>query len=810
MGVLAAAAIVAGALAAYRNSFSGPFIFDDILGIERNPSIRSLWPLTGPLNPKTDTTLTGRPFANLSFALSYRFGGLDVTGYHEANLLIHVLAGLALFGIVRRTLRRAGPGSLVLAFVAALLWTVHPLQTESVTYVVQRVESLMGLLYFLTLYCFIRGAERESASGAASVCWFGLSWLACLLGMATKEVMVSAPVIVFLYDRTFIGGSFLESWRRRRGFHLCLAATWALVAWLALGTNGRNGTSGFGVGVKAWDYYLTQFPAVVRYLELSLWPRPLLFDYGTQWVAHPVSVIPDAMIVVAGVAGTLWALRRRPAVGFLGAWFFSILAPTSLIPGNRQTMAEHRMYLALAPVIIAGTLALDRICLRLFPDLDRRRASRALLFCGLAAAVVLAALTARRNLDFRTEQAIWEDTVAKNPDNAYPRNNLGNVYLKEHRLADAIAQYREVVRLQPDYAMGHNNLGTALLNQGKRAEALEQFDEALRLKSDYPDLHNNIGVALIDTDVPRAIAEFETLLRDQPDFAGAHFNLGNALARVGRLPEAVAQYKEALRLDPGIAQVYNNLGLALDALNRLDEAEEQFVAAVQVDPGFVEAYTNLGNALLKAGRPLEAIHEYQRALRLRPGYVDAHFNLANALLRTGSLSDAESEYREALRLRPNYAAARINLGDVLAREGQLDAAVSQFSEAVRLRPDDALAQNDLGGAFLRQRQTALAERHLEAALRLKPDYAEAHNNLANALLQDGHPADAIPHYQEALRLKFDSPELRNNLGSALFGLGRLGEARRQFEAALRLKPDFPDARANLDNATAALGGAPRR
>jgi Flp pilus assembly protein TadD len=628
----------------------------------------------------------------------------------------------------------------------ALWWTLHPLQTESVTYLVQRVESLMGLLYFLTLYCFIRGVEveegavssfaplrgataDEKAARGTSLIWFGLAWLACLFGMATKEVMVSAPVVVFLYDRTFVGGSFKDAWRRRWKFHLSLAATWILVSYLALGTHSRNGTSGFAVGVKWWDYYLTQFPAIVRYLSLSVWPRPLVFDYGTQWVAHPASVIPAAAGVLSLVAGTVWALWRRPALGFLGFWFFAILAPTSLIPGNRQTMAEHRMYLALVPVLVLLAEALAWVGARLDDGRGRRRASAAILAGGLAVAAVLGVLTARRNDAFRSNQALWEDTAAKIPDNPYPHNNLGNVYIAQGRVREALAQYREVVRLKPDYAEGHNNLGTALLKEGKKSEALAQFAEAGRLRPDYPDLQNNIGVAVIDSDVPRAIAEFQEILRTDPNYAEVRFNLANALGRAGRLPEAIAQYHEALRLGVNLPQVHNNLGITLAAANRLDEAEAEYVTALQLDPTYAEAYTNLGNALVKAGQVPEAIHEYQSALRLRPS-VEAHFNLANALALHGALADAEAEYGEALRLNPRYGAAHVNFGNVLIADGQLAAAVGEYSEAVRLQPDNVQAHNNLGGAFLRQGRPEEARWQFEEALRLKPDYASARDNLA--------------------------------------------------------------------------------
>ena len=210
----AALAIGVAAMATYLNSLNGPFIFDDISAIQQNETIHSLGRALSP--PPGALPVSGRPVVNLSFALNYALSGLNVWSYHLANLLIQALAGITLFGLVRRTLANgrtpfsdaAFPVSVSLAFSIALLWTLHPLQTESVAYTSQRAESLMGLFYLLTLYFLVRGSDAEKAGETAPGRWFGLSCAACFLGMLSKEVMVSAPLMALLYDRTFLSGSF--------------------------------------------------------------------------------------------------------------------------------------------------------------------------------------------------------------------------------------------------------------------------------------------------------------------------------------------------------------------------------------------------------------------------------------------------------------------------------------------------------------------------------------------------------------------------------------------------------------------------
>jgi tetratricopeptide (TPR) repeat protein len=788
---VAAGTIVVAALAAYHNSFSGPFIFDDRPAIADNPTIRHFWPIRPVLSPPhvTGSTVNGRPLLNLSLAVNYAISSTGVWSYHALNLAIHILAGLTLFGIVRRTLgwmasrpsarRSLGAGGpFPLGVAITLLWVLHPLQTESVTYIVQRAESLMGLFYLLTLYCFTRYAENrpsyvkatenEEAGGRG---WAMLSIICCLLGMATKEVMVSAPLMVWLFDRTFVSGTFRKAWRRHWGLYLGLASTWLLLGYLAIGTGGRGHTVGFGAGVAWPAYALTQFGAVAHYLRLSFWPHPLVFDYGTAVVSRLGDVAPQLAIVALLLAVTLVALWRWPALGFCGAWFFAVLAPTSsIVPVATQTTAEHRMYLPLAAVVALVVLVIYAVAgRRSFP-----------LF--LAMAVGLGFLTARRNEDYRSAVSIWSDTVAQYPESSRAHNNLANALAENPgRLSEAVAHYEEALRLKPDNAEAHYNLANALATIPSRLpEAITHFEEALRLKPDYAEAHNNLAIALatIPSRLPEAIAHYEQALRLKPDYAEVHNDLAVALAKIpGRLPEAIAHYEQALRLKPDYAEAHSNLAIALAKV---------------------------------PGRLPEAIAHYEQALRLKPDYAEAHFNLANALAKIpGRLPEAITRFEEALRLKPNYAEAHNDLAVALAKiPGRLPEAITHFEEALRLKPDYAEAHNNLAIALTKiPGRLSEAIAHYEQALGLKPDDAEAHFNLANALAKiPGRLPEAIAHYEQALRLEPDYVEAHNNLAVAYANTGRLDEAIRQLEMALRFNPDFSDARRNLERLKA-LGGA---
>jgi tetratricopeptide (TPR) repeat protein len=763
---LAGGVVVLSVVAAYHDTFSVPFILDDHQMFAHNPTIRHLG---SALLPPPSSTAGGRPVFNLTFACNYALGGMNVWGYHAVNLLIHTLAALVLFGLVRRTLlrpafaglRRAGPpapnpqagqsfaDAAWLAMAVAVLWALHPLQTEAVTYISQRAESLMGLFYLLTLYCFVRGAEnqRTESSGQKadtrvqiqeneiqkpsdfcpllSVLWLLASVCSCLLGALTKEVIVTAPVMVLLYDRTFVAGSFREAWRRRRGYYLGLACTWLLVGCLLTGLGQRG--AGFDQGISSWNYALTSCRTVVLYCKLAFWPHPLVFDYGTRIVTNAAEIAPYASVLALLLAGVAFALGSRPVIGFGGAWFFVILAPTSsVVPLAFQPMAEHRLYLSLASVITGGVLVL-------YGFLGRRSFP---VFFVMAAG--LGWLTVQRNRDYRSELSIWNDTVAKCPDNARAHSNLGTILLEApRRLSAAVAQFETALKIDPKYAEAHNNLGDAF--------------------------------SMMPGRLPEAIVEDEIALRLQPNYATAHYNLGNALAQSGRLSEAITQYETALLLNPGSVETYNNLGNAMLKLpGRQAEAVAQYRAALRIDPDSAETHNNLGNAMLEMpGQRSGAIAEYEAALRIAPDYAEAHNNLGRALINLpGRWSEAVGEFETALRLNPDYAEAHYNLGNAwIDSPGRLPDAIVEYQEALRINPALVAAHANLGTALLKvpgRLPEAIAQ--YEAALRIDPDSVEAHFDLGEALLGvPGRLSDAIVQYQEALRLKPDLAPARERL-----------------------------------------------
>ena len=544
--------VIAGA-AVYFNSLDGVFLFDDLPNIVERERIRSLSPV-GPL------LAARRPVVELSLAVNYALGGLDPRGYHIGNIVIHILAGLTLFGVVRRTLLvgrngvkgrhapahgipsvRAKKAERVngtlgngFAFTVSLLWLVHPLQTESVTYLVQRAESLMGFFYLGALYCMIRGAQAPKP-----LLWYTTAVVSCALGMGSKGVMVTAPLIVLLYDRAFLADSVRDLFRRRWGLYAALATTW-LILWTCgivpsvFNTSNTVSRVGFGFqGISPVDYLLTQPGVILYYLRLAVWPHPLCLDYAWPVADSAVAIAGPALVIgLLGVA-VVWAFRRAPSLGFAGACFFLILGPTSSFIPIRDPLFEHRMYLPLAGVIVV-VVALGHWALKRLTD-GRRLSSRARVRIAsglvLLIAVALGTTTIRRNRDYRSQFGMWMDIAAKRPNNARAQVNLASELLRRpDRLDDVIAHVQRALRIDPTIAVAHENLGKALFRQGRVGEAIESLRRAAALS---------------------------------PDLAGPHFGLGVALDSAGRLSEAVQAYRTALRLQPEHPDVQRALAHAL-------------------------------------------------------------------------------------------------------------------------------------------------------------------------------------------------------------------------------------------------------
>jgi Flp pilus assembly protein TadD len=586
------------AAAAYARVLHGEFLLDDFPSIVEAPGVRDLGRTLRALVP--ELLRGGRPVTDVTFALNYAAGGLDPWGYHLVNLALHVAVVVLVFLFTRTVLRLSGARpATVLAVVVAGTFALHPLQTQAVSYVVQRSEVLASGLYLASLLLLLR-AERSGRTPRGALA-YASALAAFVLGLGAKAIVVTMPAAYLLLTWAVPDGpgrGTLAIGRRRA---VMLAPWVGVAAWFSFATaRSVEGSThvGFAVqGLGPGSYFLSQLGAVATYLRLLLLP----VGQNGYWVvptARSLSepgVLASGLVLVAVLAGALslwvWARRRTDQGGAAGrvasfgvAWFFLVLAPTSSVVPLADLVVEHRVYLASWGVIVAATVGLARVIALLRED---RRA----LSAGVAVAVTwvaLGALLHRRNAVWESRLAFWSDAVAGSPRAQRPHLNLAHALWERGRFGEAVDHYH------------------LALDFGGRAT---QGEEAF--------LQNNLGVALISA---------------------------------GRVEEAVAALTRATELDPGNANAFANLALLAFRRGDLEFAEREVERALRVHPDNGGALEVLGGIRLARGDPAGAIDPLERAVRLAPDDGERWLNLAQANERLGRTREACSALRRVVRL----------------------------------------------------------------------------------------------------------------------------------------------------------------
>lgn len=628
--------VLSFALLAWWHSFEGALILDDFPWIVENRSIQ-------PPTSVREILLNPRPLLNATLAANYAVCGPAIFDYHVVNLAIHALAALALFGVLRRTLRRSQVAESVaaradpIALLCALLWFIHPLQTQAVTYIVQRSESMMGLFLLLTLYLAIVAFE----SGRPG--WRVAAVVACVLGMLSKPTMVVAPLVVLLYDRCFYAGGFKEALRRRWGFHAALWATCAIPVALAVGfPDTERSASVANPLFTPVQYAMTQPGVLLHYLRLVVWPSDLCLAHDWPLARATAAVIVPGLVIVALLALTAWALVRRPALGFLGAFFFLILAPTSSVLPIADLCAEHRMYLPLAAAIaltvVAAWMLIDWLISSPSSAVRRPSSVAVRLSAILIVLLAVAALTIRtraRNVEYQSETGMWTSALRCYPRSVFIRNNLSAAWERKGDRAQAESVLREALDIDPRSPITHYNLGTLLAFQNRHEEAM---------------------------------AHFRAAVENSPTLWLADLNLGVACDQVGRFEEANEHYREALRkmsprapqYQPTLVWIANNCA----RLGRPAEAAEGLRRALEIRETpfalnrFAWLLATTKDAALR--NPVEAVRLAERAREIAgPWDVPSLRTLARAFAEAGRWAEAVGAAEEAQRLASQAGIARL-------------------------------------------------------------------------------------------------------------------------------------------------------
>ena len=772
-GVGLAVAIVA----VYAYSLRGDFLWDDDLHITANATI------VGPLGLKeiwTSSRALYFPLTLTNFWVQHALWGVEPFGYRVVTLAFHVGAALLLWRVLAG-LRVPG------AWLGAALWALHPVQVESVAWICELKNTQSAVFFLAAILAWQRWLDRPRpgsgvpsttgrSAGESAYAW---ALLFAVLAILSKPSTVMLPVVLGLCS-WWVRGRIerAEIWRLVPFFALsALASGWTI--WEQKFNSGAIG--------EAWSQTLPERFAIAGrviwfYLGKLAWPDPLIFIYPRWQIDGANPWIYAGIVAAAVVAVVLWLGRdgRLRPYFFAGVYFVALLFPVlgffSVYFFRYSFVGDHFQYLAsMGPLALAGA-GLARLPRRLT------------VAVGAVVLLVLGGLAAGHTRAYLDKEALWRDTLAKNPAADMAWFNLSDVLSRQGRHEEAIEAIRRGLALKPDDPYAYNDLGNEYALLRRPAEAVPQFERALALQPGFASAHSNLGNTLMDLGrVDEALGHLQRAVELDPAYPEGLNNLGVALAKRGQHPESLAAFERALALRPRDAATHDNLAGALRALGRLEEALARHEEALRLAPDVPEALANQGRTLQSAGRPAEALARFERALALKPRLTAARIQYAYTLADLGRSDEALAELRRAVELDPVAVEARFNLGSALAQAGRLEEAVAAFEAVVAQSPEFLPAHENLGTALAALRRWPEAIARFETALRLAPDSLRARTQLAVCLVNVGRLAEAVPHFEAALQADPGSVELHQNFAQVLRALGRTRDALRHFDEATRLQ-----------------------
>lgn len=738
-------------LAIYAQTFGFEFVFDDDAFIVTNPYIRNfsqvylIWhhfPLT-------------RSVGIYSFALNYFFNQLHPWGYHLFNFIVHLLAAGLVWALARMlfkitkipedSFRREIP------FMIAVLFLVHPCQTQAVTYISQRFESMATVFYLGTMYCYLRA--RVSMDRAHKIRLFGQAGLLTLAGILTKEVAVTVPAMMLAAEW------ILFPKKENKRIYIVLAVGGVLLyvlfsklvhADLSIFLQSIPSQSHDGDVLTPSRYFLTQMRVFLTFLRLLVLPIHQNVDYdypASSGLLHPPLTLVG-LCVIGGIIFLIIKLRRDvPLIAFGLAWVlitFSInLAPRS------NVIFEHKLYLISFGFFLTAVVFLSKL-------VHDRRTLVKILWCMIT---VLALVSYQRNKVWKDAFTLWNDAVRKSPHKARAYNNRGLSFENQGNFLKAISDFNKAIEIDPEFVKAYNNRGMAYGKQGNLSQAISDFNKA-NAKED----NSNQSVSYDKKNFYKLIAEYTKSIEMNPkNIEVNYYARGRIYLKLDKFIQAISDFNKAIEINPKYAEAYNYRGIAYGKQGNLSQANADFIKAKaynnmpvnsasqgklsEINSTHKEDYFNRGADSFDQGNVTLAISDYNKAIKMAPNDADAYNNRGSAYYIQGNfiqaiadLNEAISYYNKANKINHNYADAYYNRGLVYLHLDNFTQAISDFNQAIEMNPKDAMAYYNRGIAYYQQGRYNQAITDLTKVIELGSDIAQVrvYNTRASANYQLGN------------------------------------------------------------------------
>ncbi len=693
--------------ALYSNTLQSPFQFDDVFYLTDNYTVKSmvkvqdLW---------RDPDIAKRWVGFLTLAWNYALGGENVLGYHLFNICVHIFNALLvywfaslLFSHSRSREKQAGrwhQNKGILAFLAAAVFLAHPIQTQAVTYICQRVTSLAAMFYLLAICCYWKARFEERRCGGARRTLYLLAVAACVvLGFFTKENAVTIPVMLFILEIYF--NPDLKKRSLLRGA-LCLFFVLILAYAVYPLSFKRIFAAELAQGIT-WDKYLiTQFRVILKYLQLMVFPigQNLDYDYPLSHSLFEVRTLLSFFAVAGLFTGAVYLFNKNRLLSFGIIWFFVTISVESSIFPLGDLIFEHRLYLPSVGIIVFFLTVFANLCA------GKRRT---LIAGSLVVVGLLSYLAYQRNLVWRSERSLWEDVVRKSPIKCRPHINLGKAYYQEKRYDKALEVLNRAVELEPRNFLAYLNRGNVYKALKKYQKAYEDYEMVRHLEPAYAPAYYNFGNLMFEQ---RRYVEAEMLYNSAigwlPQYAAAYFGKANALKAQKKYDEALKFYERALHFKGPEAEIYNNIANTYKETRRFDEAVQYYSKAIRLKPDLHEAYNNRGSIYHLQERYDLALSDFFSALKIDPRFAVSYYNRGNLYATLAKWPEAIADYTKAIEL-SNLPEAHLNRALIYKSQGEYQKAIVDFSHVLRLAPQYAQVYWQRGLCYEALQEHALAQ-----------------------------------------------------------------------------------------------------
>jgi len=660
---------------AYGNTFLNAFHFDDIPSILEKPWIRGLDKI-----PQFLFSFFQRPLVILSFNINYAFSEFSVWSYHLFNIIFHVLATLLVYQLAHRVLdylKEFSPqkGFAFFPFYVAMIFALHPLNTQSVTYISSRSSLLVTVFYLGSLILFFKGFKPWKETGRKGWGHFLGSGICFLLGGFSKETIVTLPAMLFLFHFYFISRETPKAWIATNAKWIFLLAIplLAFVGYKQLAAGGLLSASSAYLQPGTW--FLTQTSVVpFEYFRKMLFPFNMNIDIDFPILSDWLQSESWLGMVVLGLFIIFWVRisshssetdsleAGRRCVGFGMAWILLTLLPTSSFIPLLDVAVEHRTYLPVVGFVFmfAGGFGCVRTwCKEVSPRFSFP-ATKLVNSCAVLILLCFSIGVIIRNGDWKDEVTLWTDAKKKSPNLVRPYNNVGEAYDKLGKYDEAIVEFEGALKIEPNYFFGLNNLGNIYGKQRK---------------------------------LPQAIGYFQRALEQKPDYSPAHYNLARAFHLTGKRQEAAESYRKAIKSNPYFEQAFYNLAFLAMELSLFDEAIQNFKKFLAMQPNHSKAHFGLGNGLMMKGHLDLALAEYRKSAQLDPQFAFPYLNIANIQMQTKNIPAAIENFEKALSINPTMPAVHLSLGMVYHQfHGNKEKALGHLKESLHLAPDQPRAK----------------------------------------------------------------------------------------------------------------------